>query len=124
MKRKEILLPKFVHFLTAFTILLKAMIKLEHPQGYWPIIVLYFAASAYIVVITLLHERLHHRARLIEASVTAIECVMMAIAAVLAFKDGARWLPYGFALAAVGFAVATIVRLVVKDKHETRPLHP
>ena len=114
-------LPKLVHFLTAFTIAMKGVAKLEHPEGYWPVIVLFFAASAYIVAITLLHERLHRHERLIDASVTAIECVLMAIVSAMYFKEGARWLPYAFAFASLCFAVATIVRLV--KKHAVPPHH-
>jgi len=58
MTRRAALLQKFVHFLTAFTILMKALAKLEHPEGYTAVITLFLAASIYIVVITLLHDRL------------------------------------------------------------------
>lgn len=118
--RAKTILPKLVHFLTAFGILMKGVAKLEHPEGYWPVIVLFFVASAYIVIITLLHGRLHRHARLIDASVTAIECVLTAIVAVIYFKEGARLLPYVFAIASFGFGVATVVRLT---KHEVHPLH-
>jgi hypothetical protein len=115
--RRAALLAKLVHFLTAFTILLKALAKLEHPQGYWPVIVLFLLASIYIVVTTLLHARLHRHAARIDASVYAIEAVVMGIVAWLSFREGAQWFPYLYVVAAVGFAVSFVVRLVKGDRH-------
>jgi hypothetical protein len=118
--RAKALLPKLVHFLTAFGILMKGIAKLEHPEGYLPVILLFFAASAYIAIITLLHGRLHRHERVLDASVYAIECLLMAIVAGIYSKEGARLLPYVFAFASLGFGVATIVRLV---KHAPHPQH-
>lgn len=118
--RAKTILPKLVHFLTAFGIFIKALVKLEHPEGYWPVIGLFFASSAYILTITLLHSRLHRHERRLDASVYAIECVVMAIVAGIYFKEGARLLPYVFAFASLGFGIATVVRLT---KHEVHPLH-
>ncbi len=116
MNRRRELLQKLVHMLTAFTITMKAVVKLEHPAGYWPVIVLFCAAAIYIVVITILHERLHHRARMVDASVYAIEFVVMAAIAALTFREGARCLPYLYIVSAVGFAVAFALRLK-RDDH-------
>ena len=102
---------KVVHFLTAFALLMKGIAKLEHPHGVWPVIVFFFAASAWIVVITLLHDRLHHHARLLTASVYAIECVATAIVALLYFREGKHALPFVYAAASIGFAVALAVHL-------------
>ena len=110
--RLKAILPKLVHFLTAFTVLMKGLAKLDRPHGHEPVILLFFAAAAGIVIVTLLHDRLHHHQRYVDAGVTAIECVLMGIVAYLSFEDGARFLPYVFALASLGFAVATVVRLV------------
>ena len=111
MKKRAEVLQKLVHYLTAFTIFLKALTKLEHPEGYWPLIILLFAASAYIVVVTLLHARLHHHARRIDASVYGIECAVMAIVAWLFFGEGKTALASVYSLASIGFAVALVVRL-------------
>ena len=111
MRKRAEFLQKLVHYLTAFTILMKALTKLEHPEGYWPLIILLFAASAYIVVITLLHDRLHHHVRRLDASVFAIECAVMAIVSWLFFGEGKTALASVYALASVGFAVALVVRL-------------
>jgi hypothetical protein len=110
--RRQQLLQKLVHFLTAFTILMKALSKLEHPEGYWPVITLFLLAAIYIVIITLLHERLHHHAARIDASVYAIECVVMIIIATLTFREGARFFPYLYVVSAIGFAIAFVMRLV------------
>jgi hypothetical protein len=114
--RLKTILPKFVHYLTGFGILLKAFAKLEHPEGYWPVIILFAASGGAIIVATALHDRLHHHQRYVDAGVMAIECVVMAVVAMLAFKEGARYYPYGFVIASVLFAVATIVRLVKKPR--------
>lgn len=114
--RLKTILPKVVHYLTAFTILLKAVAKLEHPEGYWPVIILFTASAAAIVVVTVLHDRLHHHQRYIDAGVMATECVLMIVAAVLGFKEGGRYYPYGFVIASLFFAVATVVRLVKKPR--------
>ena len=118
--RLKAILPKFVHFLTAFTILMKGLIKLEHPHGYEPVIMLFFAAAAAIVIVTLLHDRLHHHQRYVDAGVTAVECVVMGLVAFLSFREGARFLPYGFAFASLGFGVATMVRLVKAPRIQER----
>ena len=112
MSRRQQLLQKLVHFLTAFTILLKALVKLEHPHGYWPVITLFLLSAIYIVVITLLHERLHHHAARLDASVYAIECVIMIIIATITFREGARYFPYLYVVSAIGFAIAFVMRLV------------
>lgn len=111
MNRRAALLQKFVHLLAAFTILMKALAKLEHPEGSWPLIMLFLAATITIVVITVFHERLHRHERLLDASVYAIESVVMAIVGWLYFHEGARWLPYPFVIASLGFAIACVVRL-------------
>ena len=74
-------LNKLVHFLTALTILLKGVAKLEHPAGYWPVILFLFASAIYIATITILHDRLHHHERILTASVCLIECIALATAA-------------------------------------------
>lgn len=122
MNRRAALLQKFVHLLTAFTITMKALIKLEHPEGYWPVIVLFCVSAIYIVVITILHDRLHHRATQLDASVLAIECVVMAIIAVLTFREGARYFPYLYVISSVGFAIAFVMRIVKGGRREgSRP---
>jgi len=35
----------------------------------------------------------------------------MALVATLSFREGARWFPYLYILAAIGFAIAFVVRL-------------
>jgi uncharacterized membrane protein YoaK (UPF0700 family) len=110
--RRKQLLQKLVHFLTAFTILMKALIKLEHPHGYWPVITLFLLSAIYIVIITLLHERLHRHAARLDASVYAIECAIMIIIATLTFREGARYFPYFYIVSAIGFAIAFVMRLV------------
>ena len=111
MKSRSALLQKFVHMLTAFTITMKALVKLEHPEGYWPVIVFFCVSAIYIVVVTIMHDRLHRHARIIDASVYAIECMVMAVMTFLTFHEGARLLPYVYLLASIGFAISCIVRL-------------
>lgn len=107
-------LQKFVHLLTAFTIFMKALTKLEHPHGYWPLIVFLCAAGMYIVTITILHGRLHHHALALDISVLAIECVVTAIMGLLYAREGAHGLPYVMGLASAGFLVAIVVRVIRK----------
>jgi hypothetical protein len=114
MKKRAALLQKFVHFMTAITIFGKAIAKLEHPHGYWPIIVFLFASGICVVTITILHDRLHHHERYLTASVYAIECIALSIAAWLSFGEGKRYLPWAFAFAAAMFFVAIVVRLTRK----------
>ena len=123
MNRRQQLLQNFVHLLTAFTILLKALAKLEHPEGYGPVITLFLLASIYIVIITLLHERLHRHAARLDASVYAIECVVMTIIATLTFREGARFFPYLYVVSAIGFAIAFVMRLVRGSRRETATPH-
>jgi hypothetical protein len=104
-------LQKLVHFITAFVVITKGIAKLEHPEGYWPVIVFLFAAGAYIVAVTLLHDRLHAHVHLIDASVAAIECLVMGIVTWLYVTEGKRFLPWVTGVAAVLFAVAFVVRL-------------
>lgn len=109
--RRAALLQKFVHFLTAFTLLMKALSKLDHPEGKGAVIAFFLAAAIYIVAITLLHDHLHAHARILEASVYAIESVGTGIVAYLYSAEGKRGLPWVFAAAAVGFAIACVIRL-------------
>jgi hypothetical protein len=111
MKKRAVILQKFVHYLTALVLVLKGVTKLEHPHGLWPAILFFFAAAIWIAAITLLHDRLHHHARLLTASVYAIECIATLIVAALYFAAGKRGLPWLMTLAAAGFAIALIVHL-------------
>jgi hypothetical protein len=65
----------------------------------------------WILAITLLHDRLHAHARLLTASVYAIESIATAIVAALYFAEGKRFLPWVTALGSLGFAIALIVHL-------------
>jgi hypothetical protein len=109
-------LPKIVHLLTALTVLLKGLAKLEHPQGYWPVILFFFASAAYIATIAVLHDRLHRHERVLTASVYAIEIVVAATVGWVFAHEGKKGLPWMFALASAMFAVALVVHLV-----KTRP---
>ncbi|HYO77048.1 MAG TPA: hypothetical protein VE010_11345 [Thermoanaerobaculia bacterium] len=111
MKPRSAFLQKLVHFLTAFTLALKGFSKLDHPEGYWPVIILFFASAAYIVVVTLLHDRLHHHERWISASIYALEAVAMAIMAAVYLSEGKRALGTVATLAPIGFTIALIVHL-------------
>jgi hypothetical protein len=111
MKQRNAFLQKLVHFLTAFTLALKGFSKLEHPEGYWPIIIFFFASAAYIVAVTLLHDRLHHHERWITASIYALEAVAMTAMAAVYLSEGKRALGTVASLAPVGFVVALIVHL-------------
>jgi hypothetical protein len=104
-------LPKIVHFLTALTLLLKGISKLDHPEGYWPVILFFFASAAYILVITILHDRLHHHERALTASVYAIESAVTATVAWLYAHEGKKGLPWAAGFAAIMFAVALVVYL-------------
>lgn len=112
MRTPPAFLQKFVHFMTALTILLKGVSKLDHPEGYMPLIVFFFACAAYIVIVTLLHDHLHHHERLLTASVLGIECVVTAIMAWLYATEGKKGLPWVAALASLSFLIAIVVRLV------------
>jgi len=109
--RRAAVLQKVVHVLTALILLLKGISKLEHASHYWPFIVFFFATAAWILAITILHDHLHSHARMLTASVYAIECVATAIVAGLYFAEGKRALPWVTTLAALGFAIAFVVHL-------------
>lgn len=118
-------LQKVAHFLTALVVILKGIVKLEHPEGYWPLIVFLFAGGAYIAIVTILHDRLHHHMRRIEASVYAIESLVMVAMTWIFVSEGKNAIQYVTALAALAFAIATAVRLVPPrnaDAHEDAPL--
>lgn len=95
-----------VHFLAAFVIFLKALVKLEHPEGNWPLITFLFAASFWIVTVTLLHHRLHLPEALVTLSTYAIEAIVLAIVASLYAGEGKHALAVTVALAAAGYTVA------------------
>ena len=112
--RRAAALQKVGHFLTALVVILKGVVKLEHPEGYWPLIVFLFAGGAYIAVVTVLHDRLHHHMRRIEASVYAIESLVMVAMTWIFVSEGKNAIQYVTGLAALAFAVATMVRLIGK----------
>jgi hypothetical protein len=105
-------LQKFVHFMTALTMIMKGITKLEHPTGYWPIIIFFFATGLYITTITLLHDRLHAHMKLLDATVLALESMATGLVAWLFLVEGTRYLHYFFAFASVMFAIACAVRLL------------
>lgn len=115
-KRKAILL-KAGHLLVALTVILKGVAKMEHPEGYWPLVLFLLAGGAYIALITVFHDRLHHHRKYLDASIYAIECLVMASVTFIYVKEGKHALPYVTGLAALGFAVTTIVRLVRPKPH-------
>jgi len=110
--RRAAILTKVAHFLTAFTVFTKGLAKLEHPHGYELIIGFLFASAAFIVAITIFHERLHRHVKLLDASVYAIECVIMSIVTWLYASEGKHFLPYVTGAAAAMFAIALVVRLL------------
>jgi hypothetical protein len=117
-ERRRALLAKFVHFMTALTILLKAMSKLEQGGGvYTPLVLFLFASTAYIVFMTLMHDRLHAHSHLIDASVYAIECVVLSIVTYLFWQEGKTSLATVSAIAPIGFAIALVVRLAKGRAH-------
>jgi hypothetical protein len=109
--RRAAVLQNVVHILTALVLALKGISKLEHASAYWPVIVFFFASAAWILAITILHDRLHAHERVLTASVYAIECVATAIMAGLYLAEGKRGLPWAMAVAAIAFAVALVVHL-------------
>jgi hypothetical protein len=109
-------LQNIVHLLTVLVLLLKAITKLAHPHGLWPVILFFLAAAGWILAITLLHHKLHRHTRLLTASVLALEAIATALVALLYHLEGKHALPWVTALAAVGFAIALIVHL-----RQTRP---
>ena len=109
------MLQKFVHFMTAFTMIMKGIAKLENPTGYWPVIIFFFATGTYITVITLLHDRLHAHTKILDATVYALESMATGLVAWLFIVEGTRFLQYVFGLAAVLFAMACVVRLLRKE---------
>lgn len=117
LNRRQALFQKFVHFLTALTLLLKAIGKMEHPHGYEAIIAFFLLAAIYIVAITLLHDRLHAHLRLLEASVYGIESIATGIVAWLYLQEGKHYLQWLMAFASVMFIVALVVRLGRKRDH-------
>ncbi|HYH08852.1 MAG TPA: hypothetical protein VEK11_17495 [Thermoanaerobaculia bacterium] len=104
-------LQKLVHFLTAFTMILKGVSKLDHPEGYWPLILFFFATGIYIAAITLMHERLHTHTRLLDATVYALESVATGAIAWLYALEKTQGLQYVFGLASLLFAIVCAVRL-------------
>jgi hypothetical protein len=110
------ILQKLVHFLTALTITLKAIAKMEHPEGSQGVILLFLASAVYIIAITLLHAKLHKHQRFLTASVYAIECVVMAVVTWLYVSEGKQGLQFVTGIASVGFAIALMVHLT-----KTRP---
>lgn len=110
--RRAAALQKLVHFMTAFAVVMKAIAKLEHPEGSWPLIFFFLTAGIYIVVITLLHGHLHAHEHLLTRSVYALESAVTAIVAILYVQEGRAALQYVFALASVLFAVALVVHIV------------
>lgn len=114
-KRRATLLQKLVHFLTAFTLLMKALSKLDHPEGKGAVIAFFLLAAIYIVAITLLHDHLHAHARTLEASVYAIEAIGTGLLAFLYSAEGKKGLPWVFAAAAIGFVIAFVIRLTKRS---------
>jgi hypothetical protein len=108
--RRASLLQKLVHFLTALTLTLKGISKMEHPHGYEAVIALFLASAIYIVAITIFHDRLHAHVRLLTGSVYAIESLVSAVMAWVYFHEGKHGLPYAFVLAAILFAIALVVQ--------------
>ncbi|HEY0158094.1 MAG TPA: hypothetical protein VGF28_12485 [Thermoanaerobaculia bacterium] len=112
MTRRAAVLQKIVHVLTALTLLLKGVAKLEHPEGYWPVILFFFASAAYIAAIAVLHDRLHHHVRRITASVYALESLATAAMACVYAHEGKKGLPWAAGAASAMFLVALVVHLV------------
>lgn len=118
MSGRSVALQKFVHFMTAFVIAMKGVAKLEEPRASMPLIALFFASAIYIVITTILHDRLHHHLRWIDASVFAIEIVLTGIIAAGYFAEGKPALGGLMALAATLFGVALTVHLLRTRRRE------
>ncbi|HEV7764350.1 MAG TPA: hypothetical protein VGQ76_05070 [Thermoanaerobaculia bacterium] len=110
------ILQKLVHVLTALTITLKAVAKMEHAEGSQGVILFFLASAVYIIAITLLHAKLHKHERRLTASVYAIECVVTAIVTWLYATEGKQGLQFVTGIASVGFAIAFMVHLTKARK--------
>jgi hypothetical protein len=102
-------LQPMVHGLTALTIFLKGLSKLEHPEGYWPFIIFLFAGSAVILALTVLHHRVHLSELVVHVTTYVIEAVTLGTVAYLYFGEGKRGLGVLSAVAAFGFVVACFI---------------
>lgn len=111
------IMRKVGHLLVALTVVLKGLAKIDHPEGYWPLIYFLFAGGAYIAIITVLHDRLHRHGKYLDASIYAIECLVMASITYIYVREGRHALQYVTGFAAIAFAVATVVRLVKEKPH-------
>jgi hypothetical protein len=99
------------HYLTALALAAKGVSKLDHPHGYWPLILLCWIAAAAIVSLTVWHERLERRGVPVALLTHLTEAVVCGALAFVTFREGKHALPYAWLLAAVLFGMGAVVRL-------------
>jgi predicted MFS family arabinose efflux permease len=106
--RRVRLLENVVHYLTAFTIILKGLDKIGAPgkAGYGIVLVL---IGALIVLGTIFHHKLERWLKHFKAITYALEAVVMSIVGYLYLKEGKQLIQYVCFFAAVMFIVALCV---------------
>jgi predicted membrane channel-forming protein YqfA (hemolysin III family) len=96
---------------------LKGLSKLDHPQGYWPLILGCWLAAFAVVVVTAFHGSLQRRFTKLSLVVYIAEAAVCAALVHYTFAEGKRGLPYVWLVAAVAFTVAAWIEA-------TRPSPP
>ena len=122
-------LQTVVHACTAFVLLLKGFSKLDHPEGYGVVIAVSLTGGMLVLLGTLLHRKLEGRFRHFDAVVEGTESLACAAVGTASLHHGSATIHYAWFVAATGFAIATIVRIVTarraaaatSEKHEPTP---
>jgi peptidoglycan/LPS O-acetylase OafA/YrhL len=103
-------LQVLAHYLTAFALALKGVSKLDHPHGYWPLILLCWISATMIVILTARHDRLEKRGVPVVLLTYLAEAAVCGALAFVTFQEGKHGLPYAWLLVAVLYGVAAVVR--------------
>jgi hypothetical protein len=109
------LLENMVHYLTAFTILLKGLDKMATP-GKMAYGLTFVVISILIVLGTVFHHKAKQLLKHFKAYVYVLEAVVMSIVGYLYLKDGKNLIQYMCFFAAAMFVVALIV-YIRRSKH-------
>lgn len=105
------------HIVTGVVVILKGIDKIENPEKFWFGLLLLFVGLI-ILSIGVFHHQIENRIKNVKPLVFFGEAIVMAIVGYIYWHDNKTYIQYVCFVAAFGFLVAGILKLVKKENHE------
>ena len=120
--KRTAILGNIGHGLTAFTVFLKGLDKIDQP-GKFGIGMLFMCIAAFFVLGIVFHHKAEKLFKHFQLYAFLLESIVMATVGYLYMKDGKVYLPYFCFFASAMFIVAAVIYLIKQRKSSTATAH-